>query len=486
MSGPYNRGPYNSGPFSTKASNEAGTVIVTDPYFANVVLLLRGAGANNSTSFIDSSSYARTMTPVQQAKISIDAAKFGTTSMKFDGTLDSITTPFATELWMGNADFTWETFVYVLGYNGNGSRLWAVTTGDAYSDIDIVITSTGYLQVVATTIAGSWNLFVNSAIGFLAINTWHHIAVVRTGGTFYAYINGTRITLTTTAGAATLLNAGLNRSIGAQQAGADRALNGFLQEYRITKGVARYISATITVPTEIFPLGAGVVVDPHFAKVSLLAHINGVDNSTTFIDNSFLAATMTAVGNAKISTAQSLYGGSSALFDGSGDYVSVPDSEAFYLGGGDFTIEISSYCTYALSSGNYPTLISQWGTPYSFILAIFNTNKFYFQLGSSPTLLTLISTDSYIPNQWQKVVIVRQGSIFTMWVDGSLQACGNYAGIIPNSPAPLLIGHQYDAVVLNSQVWCWKGYLDEVRITKGVARYSTASIPAVTAEFPNS
>ena len=69
----------------------------------------------------------------------------------------------------------------------------------------------------------------------------------------------------------------------------------------------------------------------------LMLHMNGVDASTTFTDE--IGKAVTAVGNAQIDTAQSKFGGASGLFNGAGDYLSVPDSADWAFGTGDFTID---------------------------------------------------------------------------------------------------------------------------------------------------
>jgi hypothetical protein len=80
-------------------------------------------------------------------------------------------------------------------------------------------------------------------------------------------------------------------------------------------------------------------LDPNFANVSLLLYGNGINGSTSIIDSSPSPKTVTAFGNAQISTAQSKFGGSSIAFDGTGDYLTVPDNDNFALGNGNFTIE---------------------------------------------------------------------------------------------------------------------------------------------------
>jgi len=79
--------------------------------------------------------------------------------------------------------------------------------------------------------------------------------------------------------------------------------------------------------------------DPYVNNVSLMLSMDGANNSTTFIDSSQNALAVTAVADAKISTAQSKFGGSAAYFDGTGDYLTVASNAAIAFGLGDFTIE---------------------------------------------------------------------------------------------------------------------------------------------------
>ncbi|MCH7827478.1 MAG: hypothetical protein IIC75_05850 [Bacteroidetes bacterium] len=71
----------------------------------------------------------------------------------------------------------------------------------------------------------------------------------------------------------------------------------------------------------------------------LMLHMNGTDTSTVFTDDSASAHSVTANGNAQIDTAQSVFGGASGLFDGTGDYLSIPDNADFDVGGGDWCVD---------------------------------------------------------------------------------------------------------------------------------------------------
>ena len=76
-------------------------------------------------------------------------------------------------------------------------------------------------------------------------------------------------------------------------------------------------------------------VDPQFGSVSLLLHGDGANGSTTIVDSSPTPKTVTAFGDAQISTAQSKFGGASIAFDGTGDYLSANDGD-LVLGTGSF------------------------------------------------------------------------------------------------------------------------------------------------------
>ena len=79
--------------------------------------------------------------------------------------------------------------------------------------------------------------------------------------------------------------------------------------------------------------------DVYYPQTSLLMHFNGTNGSTTMTDNSKNNTTVTSVNGTAISTAQSKFGGSSVLFDGTNDLLTIPNNSLFDLSSGDFTIE---------------------------------------------------------------------------------------------------------------------------------------------------
>jgi len=225
--------------------------------------------------------------------------------------------------------------------------------------------------------------------------------------------------------------------------------------------------------------------DVNYSNVSLLLHCDGVNNSTTFADNSSTPKTVTANGLAKISTAQSKFGGASGVFSGSTSYLSVPYSSELSLVSGDFTIEAWIYLT-TLTSSSQAILDKDGveGASYpQYSLGVNSTGKIDCFLGNgngvSPVGGSFVGITTITLNAWHHVAIVRTGSTCKGFLNGSQEWSGAAATMYEGSK-PLLIGYssgQPTAAFFN-------GHIDDLRITKGVARY-TANFTPPTSAFAN-
>lgn len=222
--------------------------------------------------------------------------------------------------------------------------------------------------------------------------------------------------------------------------------------------------------------------DQYFADVSLLMHMNGTNASTTFTDSSGNAFTATAYGNAQISTAESKFGNASGKFDGNGDYVQITSANALELGGGDFTIELWYY-----HDGGNQTFAGLVGKG-----AVGSTASDAWSLEFGGTGLIFVawadnnqSIQCAKPadNAWHHVAVTRAGNTLRLFTDGTVQSTlgGVSYTIATNNSGPLVIGGGAYAPTTRS----FSGYIDELRITKGVARY-TANFTAPTAPFADS
>jgi hypothetical protein len=222
--------------------------------------------------------------------------------------------------------------------------------------------------------------------------------------------------------------------------------------------------------------------DPYFSNVSLLLHGDGTNGSTTIVDSSPSPKTVTAFGDAQISTAQSKFGGASIAFDGNSDYFSVPSSVDFEFGSGNFTIEFFAYIN---TYGTITAFISRsmWsgangGTPW-IVFAL--SEKIYFSVTDNATGAWGLSGAGGVSaptGQWNHIAVVRNGSSFNAYVNGVAGTAKTFAGAIQPSNSSLISG------VYNNTLGSVNGYIDDLRITKGVARYTSNFTPP-TAPFPD-
>jgi hypothetical protein len=215
--------------------------------------------------------------------------------------------------------------------------------------------------------------------------------------------------------------------------------------------------------------------DPYFSNVSLLLHGDGTNGSTTIVDSSPTPKTVTVNGNAQISTAQSKFGGASIAFDGL-SYLSLDGSSAFTYGASDFTIELwvrrNSTSTAILyddrpqgsgSIANRLVLSVQ-----TVIGVIFKGQAF-----SGSTTLAI--------GVWYHIAACRSGTTSRVFVNGQAEitVMDDNTSYATGTSRPMIgtDGFNPGALPLN-------GYIDDLRITKGVARYTSNFTPP-TAPFPD-
>jgi hypothetical protein len=217
-----------------------------------------------------------------------------------------------------------------------------------------------------------------------------------------------------------------------------------------------------------------VPVDPVFNNVSLLLHGNGTNGSTTITDNSPSPKTVTAVGNAQISTAQSKFGGSSIAFDGNNDYLNVGSNSAFGYGLSDFTIEFWIYRN--VSAAQQILLDHRTGGSVRVAptLYISSNTIFYYTDGNNR-----ITGGTVASTQWVHVALSKTGSSTRLFLDG-VQTGSTYTDTNNYIDSPVRVGGANDGAAVLSL----NGYIDDFRITKGVARY-TANFTPPAAPFPD-
>lgn len=211
--------------------------------------------------------------------------------------------------------------------------------------------------------------------------------------------------------------------------------------------------------------------DPDFASVVLLLHCDGMDGSTTFTDSSNSAHTITAVGNTQISTTAPKFGTGAALFDGVADSLSAPASANWAFGTADFTVE---YWLKSSSSSNQQYFALPVTNGWSILLY---GGLIYWQSIYEVTNL-YNRTPTFLDGNWHHIAHCRSGTSHRFFVDGA-----QVGATVTDSTNYAISG---TALAIGSAAGRhYNGRFDDIRITKGVARY-TADFTPPTAAFPDS
>jgi hypothetical protein len=223
--------------------------------------------------------------------------------------------------------------------------------------------------------------------------------------------------------------------------------------------------------------------DPYWTSVKLLMHFDGTDGASTTTDSSSSAKTVHLSSGVLLTTAQQKYGTASVRsgvsLGGGASRAWVADSADWSFGSGQFTVE--GYFRFATVATNMG-LISQLGNSgqYGWDLYMASTTSIGFLYSTTGSDFPLF-TGAWTPttNTWYHIAVDRDASnVIRVYVDGVVKASATVSSTFFDSNAALDVGN--DERLYNP----FDGWFDEVRITKGVARYGGAFTPP-TAAFPN-
>jgi hypothetical protein len=440
---------------------------VTDVYWPFVSMLLHGDGVNGgqNNTFLDGSTNNFTVTrngnttqgsfnPFVSTYPYSVATNGG--SAYFDGTGDYLTVPNSAAYALPS-DYTIEFWWNPTTISGN-SDLFCIGNSDVgQNGLLLYYGSDGTLRPWTNN-----NTIMIATASAIVANTWCHIALVRSGsGTnnTVLYVNGISIgsatnttSFTGIAGNGLVLNAAYYGVYSAGKAG-------YISNFRVVKGTAVY-TTTFTPPTA--PLTAVT------NTALLLGMSNGAIYDNTMLNN------LETVADAQISTSVFKYGTGSMKFDGTGDYLLTPNKTLFSFGTGDFTIEM---WVYPNSFAGYNTLIEarSGGTVSSYGLFIdITTGKIYWYDASGVQL----SSSGLTLNAWAHVAVSRTSGVLKLFIAG-VQVYSAANTNAQNPTGNFVIGRNIES----SPIY-FNGYIDDLRVTKGIGRY-TATFTPPTAAFPN-
>lgn len=217
--------------------------------------------------------------------------------------------------------------------------------------------------------------------------------------------------------------------------------------------------------------------DSYYGAVSLLLSGDGANNSTDIRDSSLNTKAVTVAGNAKISTAQSKWNGSSLSFDGTGDYLTISSSSDLSFASGDYTVEF--WIRWTALPTNQAII---FGGPSNSLQIYYTTPSFFGMSPNSIVVSDKLVNDFFIQwtpslSVWYHFALTRASGSGRLFIDGlqvgtTMTSALNYSAqnnLVAGDPA------------LN---WYLNGYIDDLRITKGVARYTSNFTPP-TQPFPD-
>lgn len=217
-----------------------------------------------------------------------------------------------------------------------------------------------------------------------------------------------------------------------------------------------------------------------FTKI--LLHMNGADASTTFTDVNAGGSphTWTAAGNAQVDTADSEFGGGSALFDGTGDWITTPDHADFNLGTSDWTMDLwfkinAAGGTILRIAGQVDAGFTAAGSSIAVQREASNVIRLLVSNGTSFAAGTIDSLAQYtnaVNTGWHHLEVSRSGNTLYMFIDGVIQGSLAFTGTIPDSAATFGIGSLGG---FNAQPF--NGWIDEFRLSVGTARHTANFTP---------
>ena len=404
----------------------------TDSSASSLVLALPLVGIKSDFSnAVNSGTSNKAITANGNAAASSVQSNFYGGSFAFDGTGDYLTASTSSDYIFGTGDFTLECWAYFNAVN-TYNALITIHNGDANWNMRVdTVSGTPRLLFYS----GSTDIYSSSPTT-VATGRWYHFAITRQSSSLKLWVNGVNEHTATVSNNYTINN---TLHIGGQQNNlAGTYLNGYIQDLRIYKGLAKYTQNFIPASTDpdILPdTPSGVSYTSNLAQIT----------------------------------------DGAVAFDGSGDYLSIADSADFDFGSGAFTVEGFVYFT---GSASQQMLVGQWaggGSQLGWVVMTSNNSsrfiRFLLSTTGSDVPVDLVSSTAFDLNKWNHFALTRSGNTFYLFIDGILATSTTSASTIWNSTDLLTVG----ATSAGTQPFT--GFLSNLHVVKGTALYTSNFTP---------
>jgi hypothetical protein len=344
---------------------------------------------------------------------------YGTYGYFVQSQSDYLEAASTTDFAFGTGDFTLEARIYAVSLPGTNNRIITSGTGSAgdRSNFQLMVGSAGYLEFDNTST-------YQSATGLIATGRWYHVAATKSSGTLRLFIDGVIVKEQADSYNVTE-NGGV--TIG-REATAGSYWNGYIQDFRVYNGLAKYTQNFIPASTDpdILPdTPSGVA---YSSNVALVPSTDGA-----------------------------------VAFDGSGDYLATTSSTDFGFGTGDFTLEYYLY-PLSLSSTYHPNFVV--GTDSGGIWVGKLSSNFSVHTYNDTTLINYSTLPTL--NKWTHIAVTRSGTSLKLFYDGievaSVTSSYNFAS------GTAYIGNDASTNYTN-------GFISNLHVVKGTALYTSNFTP---------
>jgi len=388
-------------------------------------------------------------------------------SINLSGSSNYVTVPNATVVnSIGSGPFTIEGWFYPLSLPGT-TNFWGINNGSGSTAkvVNYFTSGTLYLDVGNM---GATQFPLNVSASLIVNNAWNHIAYVRSGtGTnqSYVFVNGALANTGTISSAVNFTNITQPFNIGYVGENYGTTFNGYVSNFRISN-TALY-TAAITLPTAPFTVTSNTILQ--------------IGGTNAGIADSTARNVISTSAGASVSTTQSKFGGSSISFNGTDGYLQLLNTRFNNIPAStDFTLECWVYTTVSNRAPNvWHNVSSQKIIAFYLSSADFNNISTIMGPFSYPVSNASVvrGTTNIVANTWTHIAFVRSGSTITVYVDGT--ACGT--GTSSYASLPLQLVGAISTGTTTPDFYFFPGYIDDLRLTIGVARYTGNFTPSTTA-----
>jgi hypothetical protein len=453
---------------SSVASN---SITIGDVYYSSVGLLLKSGPYNDRSnySFIDSS-YSHPVGVIgnpTQTYFNPYGLGVGSTSGSgyFDGSAGLIVSATIGDGLIApqELNFTYEAWIYPLSLAGT-KTIWSHrATAAQFGGATLTVLSDGIIRYyIANSAATAWQVNAVSTGLTMTVNAWQHVALTRSGNTVTAYLNGTAGTPVTVATGAIGTSGEL--SLMCTSSAGGQPFNGYMADFRLVR-------ESVVIP----PVGGPTSPLTAVGFTPVLVNFNPPVYDASLGSLVATASSIRLSGDAQASTSTYQWAPTSIKFNS--NYLTVTNADTvLQIGTGDFTVEM-----WVRPEATSATTILDFRPTSS------NAAYLYIGIAANSALIYIVGTATKITgttaislSAWNHIAVVRSSGTTTLYLNGVQEGTpfADTFSYLSTANRPLIGASGFRLADPK-----FLGYMQDIRITIGVARYTGTSFTLPTYAF---